>query len=355
MVRGASMGENAAAETMMESTPQEAVGLSIIVCTRNRAELLRLCLDALVCQDGAAPDAYEVLVVDNGSTDRTRQVVESARQRCERIRYLYEERLGLSIARNAGVARAAGRIVCFVDDDAVASSDFVREILRSFEDPEVACVAGKIVASWPDGVVPVVVRAALRKRRRADLVRRNDPLDEKERISLRGQHVVSPGDLPATGRFRREPGQKRREQHLGGGNRPLPPDAGERAAFSLQSALVRQPHRRAAAGRRNGTSSRASSAKGSRRDTRSSFTGAGRFSPPTCFSRHAGSRRRRRTTCSAGSFLSEAARFRLRCTISWYAGYLHFLAVRDDLGSVVFRRLRSASRDSDIVREWLQR
>ena len=126
----------------------------MIISTRNRAELLSQCLKAMVRQEGVAPEAYEIIVVDNGSTDDTRQVVETIQQQFPRTRYLYEPRLGLSIARNAGVRHAAGQIVCFTDDDAIPSSNYVSEILASFKDPRVACVGGKVVASWPDGAPP---------------------------------------------------------------------------------------------------------------------------------------------------------------------------------------------------------
>ncbi|OHB63554.1 MAG: hypothetical protein A2Y77_03435, partial [Planctomycetes bacterium RBG_13_62_9] len=128
--------------------------ISVIVSTRNRAELLRSCLEALGRQNGIAPDAYEIIVVDNGSSDNTEQVVETIRQRRPQIEYLYEEKLGLSIARNTGARQAKGGIICFTDDDAIASFDYVVAILSAFDDPSVACVGGKVVALWPGGGPP---------------------------------------------------------------------------------------------------------------------------------------------------------------------------------------------------------
>ena len=83
--------------------------MSIVISTRNRAEQLRSCLEALVHQDGVAPDAYEIIVIDNGSTDGTEQVVDSIRQQFSQIRYHYEGRMGLSIAQKRRSAPGQGR------------------------------------------------------------------------------------------------------------------------------------------------------------------------------------------------------------------------------------------------------
>ncbi|HEY9735225.1 MAG TPA: glycosyltransferase, partial [Trichocoleus sp.] len=66
--------------------------ISAIICTHNRAAYLGAAIDSLLRQDC---DSYEVLVVDNGSTDTTRQIVEGRSH--PRLRYLYEPVLGLSV------------------------------------------------------------------------------------------------------------------------------------------------------------------------------------------------------------------------------------------------------------------
>lgn len=310
-----------------------AARLSIIICTRNRADLLRLCLEALISQEGAAPDAYEIIVVDNGSSDRTRQVVEAAGRRFERIRYFYEERLGLSIARNAGVGRAAGEIVCFVDDDAVASPTFVREVLSSFDDPEVACVAGKIVASWPDGAAPAWFTP------RYENVVAQTSFGETTRWMKRNEFPFG-----ANMSFRREIFRR-----LGGFDENL----GKRGENNIWGEEIDLCHRMQENGLRFFYNPRScvSHIVGPGRATKRYFIESifgkgvtegyqklvhrGRL----VFAAYLFLKACRLATTSAyyllaGSFLSEAARFRLRCSISWYAGYLHFLAVRDDLGSV---------------------
>ena len=98
-------------------TPEEpTVRISVIISTRNRADQLRSCLEALASQRNVTREACEVIVVDNGSTDHTEQTVRTVQQRFGQIEYLYEETLGLSVARRqlrsacqAGVARMFAR------------------------------------------------------------------------------------------------------------------------------------------------------------------------------------------------------------------------------------------------------
>jgi len=99
--------------------------LSIIIVTRNRAEMLRKCLDSLVRQT-KKPD--EVLAVDNNSNDSTKNVIGSFRKRLA-IKYIFEPRVGIPIARNTGIKSARYDIIAFIDDDCVADGKYVRNIL----------------------------------------------------------------------------------------------------------------------------------------------------------------------------------------------------------------------------------
>ena len=83
--------------------------ISVIVCTHNRANLLRRTLTSLVCQEFPIA-GYEILVVDNASSDDTPDVVQAFRDRAN-VRYLREDCLGLCVARNTGWRAAAGRYV----------------------------------------------------------------------------------------------------------------------------------------------------------------------------------------------------------------------------------------------------
>jgi glycosyltransferase involved in cell wall biosynthesis len=90
--------------------------LSAIICTRNRAGVLRLTLDSL-CRQTLAQGAFEVIVVDDGSTDDTREVSRAFEARLP-LRYSHQREAGLASARNHGVFLARGTIVLFLDDDA---------------------------------------------------------------------------------------------------------------------------------------------------------------------------------------------------------------------------------------------
>ncbi|HWQ34193.1 MAG TPA: glycosyltransferase [Blastocatellia bacterium] len=132
----------------------EEIEVSVVVGTWNRCRLLESALESLLRQkaDGIS---YEVIVVDNNSTDETRRLVESLIAEGEtRLRYLFEREQGISWARNRGIREARGAIVAFTDDDVQVSPDWVACIKQAFgEHPDAACVGGKVLPEW-DGKPP---------------------------------------------------------------------------------------------------------------------------------------------------------------------------------------------------------
>lgn len=122
--------------------------ISVIICTHNRASYLRKALANLV--DQSIPvEEYEVIVVDNGSRDGTRQVVAEFAQR-PNYRYIYEPELGLSRARNTGWQNAQGEYIAYIDDDAVADQGWLAKIVEVFETttPRPGCIGGKVYPIW---------------------------------------------------------------------------------------------------------------------------------------------------------------------------------------------------------------
>lgn len=90
---------------------------SIVLCTKNRAHLLESALASIAAIE-YPKDAFELVLVDNGSTDGTRELVEGFRTSVAfDVRYAFEERPGLSAARNRGIREARGEYVFFTDDD----------------------------------------------------------------------------------------------------------------------------------------------------------------------------------------------------------------------------------------------
>jgi GT2 family glycosyltransferase len=100
------------------------------------------------------PDGYEIIVVDNGSTDDTRAAMERIQKRNgTRVRYVHENRPGLHNGRHRGFGEARGEILVFADDDIIATPMWLESILKSFTSDDVALVGGKILPKW-EGEVP---------------------------------------------------------------------------------------------------------------------------------------------------------------------------------------------------------
>src|SRR4029450_5888992 len=119
-------------------TARSFVPVSVIVCTRYRANSLARCLASLGAMD-ASPD--EVVVVDNtvGDPDCERVVAEAG------ARYLLEPRGGLSRARNAGALAAEAEIVALIDDDAVAEPGWLAGHEDALADRAVSATTGRIL------------------------------------------------------------------------------------------------------------------------------------------------------------------------------------------------------------------
>ncbi len=120
-----------------EAEPRDArPAATIAVCTRDRPDDLRRCLDAIV----ALPEAgQDVIVVDNNSSDSaTREVVAAF----PGVRYISQKTGGLDAARNRAIREARHDIVAFTDDDAFVDRDWLRALVRNFDNPLVLCVTG---------------------------------------------------------------------------------------------------------------------------------------------------------------------------------------------------------------------
>ncbi|MGH9309169.1 MAG: glycosyltransferase [Vicinamibacterales bacterium] len=120
--------------------------LSVVLCTYNRAHLLAGALDALLNQVRDTPP-YEVIVVDNNSIDATRDVVGQCTGGV--VHYVFEPCQGLSVARNRGVSVARADLIAFTDDDVRVSADWVRSIVRVFDEHhDIDLAGGKIEPVW---------------------------------------------------------------------------------------------------------------------------------------------------------------------------------------------------------------
>lgn len=122
---------------------------SVIICTYNRSASLRKTLRSVVSM--AIPEGvrWEIIVVDNNSTDDTKRAVEEFSGRpAVALRYELEREQGKSFALNRGIAVARGEILGFTDDDVTVDRGWLRAILQAFQEEGVACVGGKILLDW---------------------------------------------------------------------------------------------------------------------------------------------------------------------------------------------------------------
>jgi len=115
--------------------------ISVVIITLNRAEWLKDALASLTKQT-RQPD--EVVVVDNGSKDHTKEVILSFSDRLN-IKYVYEPVRGIPYARNAGIKNATGDVIASIDDDCVADEDWLKYIEVPFiKDPNIGVVGGNV-------------------------------------------------------------------------------------------------------------------------------------------------------------------------------------------------------------------
>lgn len=129
------------------------IRLSLVIATYNRAEQLMVTLGSVAMQS-AAPETWECIVVDNNSSDDTRQrIVAFAKQHSRlNIRYIFEKNQGLSHARNAGITASCGDIVAFIDDDERIVEEFITAYIELFDQhPDAMAAGGKIIAEYPTG------------------------------------------------------------------------------------------------------------------------------------------------------------------------------------------------------------
>lgn len=126
--------------------------ISVVICTHNRVDCLEAAVRSVFDQSSKAPPR-ELIVVDNASDDGTAELLDRLVDDGPadlHFRVLQERQLGLSWARNAGIAAAAGTAIAFLDDDAIAHPQWLEGVARGFSrSPDIAVVCGPIEPIWP--------------------------------------------------------------------------------------------------------------------------------------------------------------------------------------------------------------
>jgi GT2 family glycosyltransferase len=117
--------------------------ISVVVPAYNREQAIDACIRSLLALDYTRGD-LEINIVDNGSTDRTREIIARYPVTC-----LFQPKRGAAAARNMGIRHARGEYVAFTDADCVVDRRWLSELLKGFDDTGVACVGGEIAVPPP--------------------------------------------------------------------------------------------------------------------------------------------------------------------------------------------------------------
>jgi glycosyltransferase involved in cell wall biosynthesis len=128
--------------------------ISVVICTRNRADSLRDTLESLFCATSLEAPDWEVLVVES-STDHTGETCKEFKQRYpEHFRFLTEKKLGKSNALNAAIVAAKGDILAFIDDDVLCAPDYLQGIRTVFTTYSADAAQGRVLldceGGWPN-------------------------------------------------------------------------------------------------------------------------------------------------------------------------------------------------------------
>ena len=156
--------------------------VSVIICTYNRCESLRLTLESICHLEIPEGVTWELLLVDNNSNDATRQECEAFSGKLP-LRYLFEPRQGVSHARNLGIAEAVAPLLFFSDDDVTMDKDWLVNLWKATQQhPEVSIFGGRIIGVWEKGSPPWLKRTA---RSMLRLVSTHLDLGDQEQIITR--------------------------------------------------------------------------------------------------------------------------------------------------------------------------
>ncbi|KEZ93765.1 glycosyltransferase family 2 protein [Nonlabens ulvanivorans] len=122
--------------------------LTIAICTYSRVKLLKKCLDALLPQVNR--DDVEVVVIDNNSKDTTKGLVESLQKEYSFLKYIFEEKQGLSVARNTAWQQSSATWIAYLDDDGIPHDNYLKRLIYVIENYDFDCFGGMYYGYYED-------------------------------------------------------------------------------------------------------------------------------------------------------------------------------------------------------------
>ncbi|MGQ9608977.1 MAG: glycosyltransferase family 2 protein [bacterium] len=135
------------------------IKISVIICTWNRAYSLKRTLDSIMTMSIPKDLLWELIVVDNNSTDNTKEIVKEYKAKSGlNIVYVFEEKRGLANARNRGIKEAKGEIIAFTDDDVIVDRNWLCYILKEFDSNESLSLLGGRVELYDPDDQPITIR-----------------------------------------------------------------------------------------------------------------------------------------------------------------------------------------------------
>lgn len=129
------------------------IDLSVIISTCNRSESLKDTLNSLLVQEGIESLNYEIVIINNNSKDKTKDVIESYFPKFNgKLRYLFEHVQGKSVALNLAIKETGGEILAFTDDDCIVDKTWLANIYECFKKHDCEGMGGRILPLYPDNV-----------------------------------------------------------------------------------------------------------------------------------------------------------------------------------------------------------
>jgi glycosyltransferase involved in cell wall biosynthesis len=117
----------------------EQTKISVIIPVHNGEKTLEQCLNSVA---GQTYQNYEIIAVDNNSTDNTKKIIEDFSKGNENVKYVFEKKRGRGAARNAGVKAASGEIIAMIDSDCIAPENWIEELTKPIIYENESCSRG---------------------------------------------------------------------------------------------------------------------------------------------------------------------------------------------------------------------